>query len=413
MPSILKACCLTPRVRRSHSIPESWHTKWSDLEANFKEQPTEREYQGFLDLAKQVYGLLDKHGERYARISAQQKEWIFSRTYHKEWFVFYLHKHKPDRVAPYFEKLQKFYQVHYELHLGKQMRALKLTHSGFLGNGTFGEVSLFTSKNGEKVAVKTLRPIKINNYSSRRAMMNELKVAEQLPRHPNIVQFNAFYVMNFHAVEYPILCMQYASQDLSSYLEKNKLSKQQQNAFISQSAAAIKALHAKYIYHGDFCFDNCMVSMNTRYPRIVVSDFGSSRVYPTPMTVHTIDWNHVDFASPEAAKEHANNTHPKYTRNLAFAQDCYALGVLMHYIITLTTVWSDERIECPSVSKTILTAKCLFAIKTGAWKPKLDQCGNHANIISRLLNRDPLQRPTASVAHKETIEASVTEVSYI
>jgi eukaryotic-like serine/threonine-protein kinase len=195
----------------------------------------------------------------------------------------------------------------------------------FLGRGAFGEVYRATGKSaGAVIAVKLLPVGQLSHDTSRRALLNEIKAAQQI-NHPNVVRV-------LHVDEGsnpnlgPYVCMEYVSGGTLAQLlrAQGKAGTQIPLAraleMMIDVAQGLRAVNEKLI-HRDIKPDNILVEGKI----LKISDFGISKFVDESTRLHTFKGGqHVAYMAPEGwARD--KNTHKL---------DVYAVGLVFFEILT-------------------------------------------------------------------------------
>lgn len=198
--------------------------------------------------------------------------------------------------------------------------------SDFLGRGSFGEVYRANGESsGSVVAVKLLSLGHLSSDIEKRALLNEIKAAEQIS-HPNVVR--VLYVHDDAGDTLgPYVCMEYVSGGTLARL----LSIQNQaNAQIPLARAldmmidiaqGCRAINDKLI-HRDIKPDNILIENKA----LKIGDFGISKFANDRTRPYTFKGGqHVAYMAPEGWVNEQNT----------FKLDVYAVGLVFSQILTL------------------------------------------------------------------------------
>lgn len=278
----------------------------------------------------------------------------------------------------------------------------------FLGRGAFGEVYRAVGEvSGSLVAVKLLPIGVLASDESRRALLNEVKAAQQV-KHPNVVQV-LFVNDEDSSPVGPYVVMEYISGGTLAQL----LRKQEQSGVqiplkraiemmldISQGAKAIN----ERIIHRDIKPDNILVEGGT----FKIGDFGISKFVDESTRLQTFKGGqHVAYMAPEAWHNLPNT----------FKLDVYSVGLVFYQILTakhplLSKVkdpsnfldWGKAHLyeQCPDVrslreDSPLPLAQLLSRMvsKRSVDRPPWDEV---LNILSRPEGAGPTQNPSVAAA---------------
>jgi len=195
----------------------------------------------------------------------------------------------------------------------------------FLGRGAFGEVYRANGETtGAVIAVKLLPMGQLSDDTSRRALLNEIKAAQQI-NHPNVVR-----VLHIDEGSNPDLgpyvCMEYISGGTLAQLlrAQGKAGTQIPLAraleMMIDIAQGVRAINEKLI-HRDIKPDNILIEGKI----LKISDFGISKFVDESTRLHTFKGGqHVAYMAPEGWAGD-KNTHKL---------DVYAVGVVFFEILT-------------------------------------------------------------------------------
>lgn len=152
-----------------------------------------------------------------------------------------------------------------------------------IGSGSFGDVFKCLSRDdGKYYAIKKSRE-RYKGKSDRTRKLQEVAKHEQLPKHPNLVQFYKAWEENGYLYIQTELCQ----CNLTEYLEHNELSEKMVWEFLADLLSAIKHLHDSDLIHLDIKPDNIFLTKDGIFK---LGDFGlvvsSSEVQPTPGLVN-------------------------------------------------------------------------------------------------------------------------------
>ena len=143
-----------------------------------------------------------------------------------------------------------------------------------MGEGTFGKVKLgIHIPTNEKVAIKILEKSKIEDNDDLKCINREISFLKTL-NHINIISLYEIIENS----EYYYLIMEYAENDLFSYIvENNYLSEEISSLFYYQLINAIEYIHKNKIAHRDLKPENILLTRNNSILKII--DFGLANSY--------------------------------------------------------------------------------------------------------------------------------------
>jgi serine/threonine protein kinase len=241
-----------------------------------------------------------------------------------------------------------------------------------VGRGGMGEVyEAEDTELGETVALKTLRADAV----SREADVHRLKMEVQLARHitsPNVCR--VFDIGRDHATpgrDIVFLTMEFLDgETLWQRLRRaGPMSVREALPIVRQMCAALQAAHDKHVIHRDFKSSNVMlVASDQDSPRVVVTDFGLARSLEKRVAAEATQ------TQPGHAAGTPGYMAPEQMEGgpVTPATDIYALGVVMHEMLTGTrppmgspgnagidTAWSRiiERCRQPEAAHRVQSAQ--------------------------------------------------------
>ena len=196
----------------------------------------------------------------------------------------------------------------------------------FLGRGAFGEVYLATDEStGNCVSVKLLRIGQLSDDSARRALLNEIRSAQQI-NHPNVVR--VLWVDEGTIADLgPYVCMEYVSGGTLARL----LCTQAQVGvsvpldraieMMIDIAQGARAINEKLI-HRDIKPDNILLEGKI----LKIGDFGISKFVDESTRLYTFKGGqHIAYMAPEAWAGEKNT----------YKLDVYAVGLVFFEILAL------------------------------------------------------------------------------
>ena len=216
------------------------------------------------------------------------------------------------------------------IHIGRQITGPdneRYVIVDFLGHGAFGEVYRATGeKTGAVLAVKLLPVGQLPDETGRRALLNEVRAAQQI-NHPNVIRVLHVDEGSFQDLG-PYVCMEYVSGGTLARLLRvqNQTNSQiplprtiEMMIDIAQGARAIN----EKLVHRDLKPDNVLIEGST----LKIGDFGISKFVDESTRLHTFKGGqHVAYMAPEGWKNERNT----------FKIDVYAAGIMFFEILTLS-----------------------------------------------------------------------------
>jgi hypothetical protein len=194
-----------------------------------------------------------------------------------------------------------------------------------IGRGVFGIVYRGEWR-GATVAVKKL----IGNLGEKE--MNELyreaTLLEKLCHHPHVVNYIGL-------VKSPDVCLVTQFYPKGSLYEivvrrRQELPWKAVVGMARDAAAGVLHLHAEHVIHRDIAARNCLVDSNNR---VVVTDFGLSRVKTSAYLMSNNNFGPVAWMAPEALLE----------RKFSEKSDAYSFGVMLWELVARKSqVYPDE-----------------------------------------------------------------------
>ena len=180
----------------------------------------------------------------------------------------------------------------------------------FLGRGAFGEVYRANGEStGTVIAVKLLPVGRLSDATARRALLNEIKLAQQI-NHPNVVRVLHVEEGTIGADVGPYACMEYVSGGTLDRLLRVQAQAGQPIPLerciemMIDIAEGVHAINEKLI-HRDIKPDNILVEGKT----LKIGDFGISKFVDESTRLHTFKGGqHVAYMAPEGWANQ-KNTH--------------------------------------------------------------------------------------------------------
>ncbi|KAI6184183.1 hypothetical protein M3Y97_00569000 [Aphelenchoides bicaudatus] len=258
-----------------------------------------------------------------------------------------------------------------EVALGKRIGFYRLGKE--LGCGNFSKVRLGVHVlTKEKVAVKIMEKSKMDQ-KAQRLLAREINSMEQT-HHPNIIRL-------FECVETlskTYLIMEYAGGgELYTYIHENgKLTETVAKSLLAQVISAVGHLHSKGIVHRDIKAENVIFA---HQGWVKLADFGFSCVCKENAMLQTFCGS-PPSAAPELFKDQNYNGQ---------AVDCWAIGVLMYFMLVGITPFKGENVQ--ELKKCILEGRYIIP-------GYISDYGQ--NLIKRMLEVDVSKRATIAELKK-------------
>ncbi|XP_049333582.1 tyrosine-protein kinase SRK2 [Astyanax mexicanus] len=240
-----------------------------------------------------------------------------------------------------------------------------------LGAGQFGEVYEGLWNNTTYVAVKTLKPDKMDSED----FLREAQIMKKL-RHPKLIQLYAVCTLGEPIY---IITELMSNGSLLEYLQKDRgarLRVTEQIEMAAQVAAGMAYLELQNYIHRDLAARNVLVGENNVCK---VADFGLARVF----NKENNDGDNVDeenvYEASEGTKFPVKWTAPEAIRDNKFniKSDVWSFGILLYEIMTfgqmpyptltnaqvVVKLGTGYRMSCP-----LLCPKMIYDIMVECWK---------------------------------------------
>ncbi|TNJ30475.1 Kinase, NEK [Giardia muris] len=232
-----------------------------------------------------------------------------------------------------------------------------------LGRGAFGDVYA-AHKGGRNVAIKVVS-LGGYNVEGRELLRREVEILPSLD-HPNIIRCIRGEENDLDSTY--VLVMDLCCGDLREEMSRRKkanssYSDQEVWKTIREVAAALAYLHEKRLVHRDLKPDNVLIASDGR---CVLTDFGLTKVLGDSSRMATFAGT-LPYMAPEI---HQGENYNK-------SVDVWALGVVGYELCTGRLPFSN-----------------VIAIAVEE-PPVIEGRGELAALISRMLSKDPKDRPTA------------------
>lgn len=259
---------------------------------------------------------------------------------------------------------------HDELGVPGRFRIYRLAEK--LGEGTFGEV--FAAHDeifGREVALKFLRLAASQDSQAARRFRREAEILSRLA-HPNVVR-----VFNFgaHGGRFFIVMQRLFGRDLAAAMPGAGAPLDAAIAIAMDIAAGLAPLHAAGVVHRDLKPANIMLEAD----RAIVTDLGVARISDVDQTKLTGTGQLVGtpaYFSPEQVRG----------LPVSPASDLFSLGVILFEMLTGGRPFPGATLHELLLNVAEATAPLVSSVRPDVPQPLVE-------ITSRLLRRDPVERP--------------------
>lgn len=200
-----------------------------------------------------------------------------------------------------------------------------------LGKGTFSEVVCGESKHTrERLAVKIIRKPNCGGLITEKELASELSVL-QVVKHPNLIALRQVFHTNSHVF---IITELAAGGELFERIEAQGPFEEHEAARImTMVLSAVAYLHDHNIAHRDLKPENILFEHKGPDSKIVVADFGLSKMAPTGCElVLKTTCGSVEYLAPEIVLGEA------YT----IAVDLWSLGVITYIMLCAYSPFFDD-----------------------------------------------------------------------
>ncbi|KAI7815846.1 kinase-like domain-containing protein [Gamsiella multidivaricata] len=270
---------------------------------------------------------------------------------------------------------------HEDVEIGlieKTYQILPLT----LGKGTFAKVHVaIHRKTKAQLAVKIMDRIRygVPEYSGGTDIEKEVTILRTVD-HANIVPV----VDTIKTTRYIYIFMQMVTGgDLFDYIVKNGPLSELEAKFVAyQTLLALQYLHNINISHRDLKPENLLLTSTTKYPRVLLTDFGMARQFEQGRLMNTMCGTFAYMAPEVFDVKHAKGSGYGYTA------DCWSLGVTLYVVLSGTHPFTskyateDERTMRLKMKNSLVFPSCY-------WKSISPEA---RQLIKRLLTMEPGKR---------------------
>jgi len=248
-----------------------------------------------------------------------------------------------------------------------------------LGTGAFSKVRLAEHKETKQlVAVKCIPKKLIKGKEA--SINNEISVLRKL-RHPNIVGLREVYNNSSHLY----LVMEFVSggELFDRIVEKGNYTELDASKLIKQVLEAVAYLHDNDIVHRDLKPENLLYQNPSEDSKIMISDFGLSKIHVEGSTMKTACGT-PGYVAPEVLKQRS------YTK----AVDVWSIGVIAYILLCGYPPFYEENDQ--KLFEQILKADYEFD------SPYWDEISDAAkSFIRQLMHLSPEKRLTCEQALRD------------
>ncbi|CAH8841633.1 unnamed protein product [Trichobilharzia szidati] len=273
-----------------------------------------------------------------------------------------------------------------------------------LGTGAFSEVRLAEDQKnpGSFVAIKCIRKkflsktqnseCAIKEAESRKeSLNNEIEVLRRL-RHPNIVQL--FDVLEDSECYYLVMELVTGGELFDRIVQKGSYTERDASALIRQVLFATEYMHSQGVVHRDLKPENLLYFSPADDSKIMVSDFGLSKIENDESNMATACGT-PGYVAPEVLSVSEGNSG--YGKEV----DCWAIGVIAYILLCGYPPFYDENDH--ELFRQIRMAEYEFD------SPYWDNISDSAkDFIRHLLQKDPKKRYSCTQALEHPWIASNT-----
>ncbi|CAH8497536.1 unnamed protein product [Schistosoma bovis] len=257
-----------------------------------------------------------------------------------------------------------------------------------LGTGAFSEVRLAEDQRnpGSFVAIKCIRKKYLSKSqnsecaikeaeSRKESLNNEIEVLRRL-RHPNIVQL--FDVLEDAECYYLVMELVTGGELFDRIVQKGSYTERDASALIRQVLLATEYMHSQGVVHRDLKPENLLYFSPADDSKIMVSDFGLSKIENNESIMATACGT-PGYVAPEVLS--VNEGSSGYGKEV----DCWAIGVIAYILLCGYPPFYDENDH--ELFRQIRMAEYEFD------SPYWDNISDSAkDFISNLLQKDPKKR---------------------
>ncbi|KAM9361546.1 calcium/calmodulin-dependent protein kinase type 1 [Symphorus nematophorus] len=245
-----------------------------------------------------------------------------------------------------------------------------------LGTGAFSEVVLAEEKRTQRlVAIKCIPKKALEGKENN--IENEIAVLHRI-KHPNIVSLEDIFESTSHL--YLVMQLVSGGELFDRIVEKGFYTERDASQLIHQILDAVKYLHDMGIVHRDLKPENLLYYSMDEDSKIMISDFGLSKIEGTGSVMSTACGT-PGYVAPEVLAQ------KPYSK----AVDCWSIGVISYILLCGYPPFYDE--NDAKLFEQILKAEYEFD------SPYWDDISDSAkDFICHLMEKEPLKRYTCEQA---------------
>ncbi|XP_048403839.1 calcium/calmodulin-dependent protein kinase type 1 isoform X2 [Stegostoma tigrinum] len=245
-----------------------------------------------------------------------------------------------------------------------------------LGTGAFSEVVLAEEKQTQKlVAIKCIPKKALEGKEN--SIENEIAVLRKI-KHPNIVSLEDIYESPTHL--YLVMQLVSGGELFDRIVDKGFYTEKDASMLIQQILDAVTYLHELGIVHRDLKPENLLYYSVDEDSKIMISDFGLSKIEGTGSVMSTACGT-PGYVAPEVLAQ------KPYSK----AVDCWSIGVISYILLCGYPPFYDE--NDAKLFEQILKAEYEFD------SPYWDDISDSAkDFIQHLMEKDPNKRYTCDQA---------------
>ncbi|XP_061428766.1 calcium/calmodulin-dependent protein kinase type 1-like [Lethenteron reissneri] len=196
-----------------------------------------------------------------------------------------------------------------------------------LGTGAFSEVVLAEERStGRHVAIKCIAKTALRGKDN--TVENEVSVLSRI-KHENIIALEDIYETDSHL--YLIMQLVSGGELFDRIVERGFYTERDASALIRQVLRAVSHLHGQGVVHRDLKPENLLYYNAEDDSKIMISDFGLSKV-EAPGSVMSTACGTPGYVAPEVLAQ------KPYTR----AVDCWSIGVISYILLCGYPPFYDE-----------------------------------------------------------------------
>ena len=249
-----------------------------------------------------------------------------------------------------------------------------------IGEGDFAQVYRVRSELTEEI--KAMKIIKKSDLveEDQKEIINEIAILRKMD-HPNIIKMFEFYS---NKENYALILELCSGGELYKEIIQRGPFEEKCSAYIMyQIFSAINYFHKLHIIHRDLNPENILIAdrNDLGYPRIKISDFGTSKIFEKGHKEKKIVGSNF-YIAPEVLKQ-------KYNEKC----DIWSCGVILYILLSQNLPFCTEDENEEKLKEKILEGK--YDLES----PPFDKISKNAkDLITKLLNEDPKKRISAEEA---------------